>query len=133
MKNNPIEVGEHPDMTTLVVFQKDNNLDRKDNLGELPAKPAVFAMCGRINGQPVNPRYVGETENLQKALQKLFDKDEPPPEGNEAFKAFMLSIKLKQVVYALLPDASAEERTQKKEEWQKRYDPQCDKDMNAVY
>jgi hypothetical protein len=133
MENNYVDVAATPLVQSLVIYQKDNNLDQKDNLDLLPAEPAVYAVCGRINNQAANPRYVGETDNLQEAIKSHFDPKRPAPEGNECFKAFMLSIKIKALIYELLPDSSGEERANKREEWVKKHKPTCNEALNEIH
>jgi hypothetical protein len=53
----------------MIVQQKDNNLDGIDNLDQLPGKPTVFAVCGRVNGKPANARYA--IRNLQNEIRSL--------------------------------------------------------------
>ncbi|MBD0259619.1 MAG: hypothetical protein ICV83_28195 [Cytophagales bacterium] len=116
---------------SLVLFQKDNNLDGKDNLGSLPEAPAVYAICGRVNGTPANPRYVGETDDLQRAVRMHFEASEPGQD--ECFKEFMLSIKTKVLLYEVLPGSTGEERQAKKREWEATYKPVCTKELNEVH
>lgn len=133
MEHTYIKLDKDSQIQDLVIYQKDNNLDGKDNLNELPVKPAIYAICGRVNGQPVNPRYVGETENLQESVQSLFDKNAPAIEGNECFKEFMLSIKIKTIIYLAVPDLPDDERLKIKKEWQAKYDPKCNEELNEIH
>jgi hypothetical protein len=133
MEHNYIKTDSDLNIKQMVVQQRNNNLDNVDNLDEIPEGPAVYAMCGRVNGQPVNPRYVGETNNLQQAVKKLFDKDEPAPENNACFKEFMLSIKTKELVYVLVPDATEAERKEKKSAWINQFHPECNEVLNKVH
>src|SRR5258708_6283901 len=108
MEHNYISVGEQESITALVIFQKDNNLDGRDNLDSLPETPAVYALCGRVNNQPANARFVGESENLRRAIRQHFDPSASV--GDECLREFMLSIKTKTLLYELLPVSSHEER-----------------------
>ena len=44
----------------LTIYHKDYNLDKKDNLEEVPESPAVFGIFAIIHEKPVNCRYIGE-------------------------------------------------------------------------
>lgn len=131
MEHNYIKIEENSTVKTTILYQRDNNLDKKDNLETLPATPAVFAVCGRVNGEPVNPRFVGETDNLQQAVRKLFDPTEKF--SSECFRDFMLSIKTKQLVYELLPDTRQEERINIKNTWQEKFKPECNEQLNEIH
>ena len=132
MKHNYIDIHGEPGKKFQLLLQRDNNLDKHDNLDELPEEPAIYAICGRVNGVPANPRYIGETGNLRKEIKDLFDKNLPAPENNELFKAFVLSIKLKTLVYELIAD-TPERRKILKEDWLTRYPPVCNEELNAIY
>jgi len=131
MEHNYITLDEHSKIKRLMVFQKDNNLDGKDNLDTLPSSPAVYAVCGRVNGQPANPRFVGETENLREAVKLHFDKSETGID--EYFKEFMLSIKSKELLYEELPDSSQDDRMLLKKKWESKFNPQCNKELNEIH
>jgi hypothetical protein len=49
-------------------------------MDQLPGQPAVYAICGQVNGLPANPRYIGETDNLRKAIIGHFDKQQTGPD-----------------------------------------------------
>ena len=133
MDHNLIKLDDESDIQNLVINQKDNNLDELDNLDELPSAPAVFMVCGRVNGEPANPRYVGEADNLQSVIKGFFDKSTPAPEGNDCFKEFMLSIKTKELVYQLLTDVSKEGRETKRIVWSDKYQPKCNEALNEIH
>jgi len=109
-----------------VLFQKDNNADGKDNLDMLPGLPAVYAVGERVNGQAANLRYIGEAGNLRESIKKHFDKTHS--EEDECFKEFMLSIKIKVLIYELIPSSTHEERLVIKKEWENRYKRDCNKE-----
>jgi hypothetical protein len=111
------------------IFHRDNNLDKKDNLNDLPAVAAVYAICGRVNGEPVNCRYVAECDNLSTAVRRLFEQQNEDDE----FHRFMLSIKTKELVYKTMPGSSAEERMSALEEWRMVLRPECTAEMNEVF
>ncbi len=100
------------------IFHKDYNLDKKDNLDELPESPAVFGIFSIIHEIPVHPRYVSSTDNLRKSVRELFEN----PEG-EGLKKFMQGPWIQMLCYEELPNASEEDRKQKEDEWVKKYDP----------
>lgn len=131
MEHNYIAIEEQTGINRVVLFEKDNNLDGQDNIDTLPDVPAVYAVCGRVNGKPANPRYIDATENLRQTIRSYFDRSQPAP--NECFKEFMLSIKIKELVYQLMPEASVEERAAAKEQWEKKYKPACNKELNQIH
>jgi hypothetical protein len=100
------------------IFHKDYNLDKKDNLDELPEKPAVFGIFSIIHETPVHPRYVGSTDNLRKSAREVFENP-----GGEGLKKFMQGPWIQMLCYEELPDSPEEERKQKEEEWIKKYEP----------
>lgn len=114
---------------SLVIYQRDNNIDGKDNLSLLPRGKAVYALSGRINGQPANYRMVGITDNLQQSIKQHFSSQEK----NECLKTFMQSIKIKMLTYRLAPDMSAEDMDNTLKEWQEQYKPDCNEQLNEVY
>jgi excinuclease UvrABC nuclease subunit len=114
---------------SLIIYQKDNNLDKLDNLDELPAAPGVYAICGRVNDKPANCRYIGETDNIREAIKSHFRRDEP----YECLREFMQSIKIKHLLYELTKDSNSKSRVLKKEEWEKEFKPTCNKELNEVH
>lgn len=131
MEHNYLELAQEPAVANLVIFQQDNNLDRKDNLDELPAEAAIYAVCGRVNGKPANARYVGETDNLREAIKKHFSASEPQP--SPCFREFMQSIKIKELVYQLMPGAGKGDRLLRKELWEEQYRPNCNEELNEIH
>jgi hypothetical protein len=113
----------------LVLQHKDYNLDKKDNLDDLPALPAVYAICGRVNGQPVNARFVGATEDLLSAVKSHFGETE----GNDMLRNYMRSIKIKMLLYKAMPYSTEEEREAARQEWENRMQPKCTDELNQVY
>lgn len=111
------------------LFKQDNNIDGKDNLDEVPASPAVYAIFGRINGEPANCRYVGESENLRNSIKKHFSDSEE----NDCLKEFMQSIKIKTMNFELLEAVSDSERVEKKNLWEDEFKPNCTKELNEVF
>ena len=97
------------------IFHKDYNLDKKENLDELPETPAVFGIFAIIHEVPIHPRYVGATDNLRKSVREVFEN----PEG-EGLKKFMQGPWIQMLCYEELPDSSEEDRKQKAEEWTRK-------------
>jgi hypothetical protein len=109
------------DLVKFEVWHKDYNLDKKDNLSEVPIEKAVFGIFGIVNEEPINCRYVGETDNLREAIKDVFEN--PPGEG---MKKFMQGPWIQMLVYELMPDAAKEDRVKAVEEWKQKYDPKID-------
>jgi len=101
------------------VYHKDYNLDKKDNLADIPAEAAVFGIFAIIHEKPVNCRYIGETENLQQAVRDLFEK----PEG-EGMTKYMQGPWIKMMLYEKMADAEA--RKKAVEDWTKEHKPKID-------
>ncbi|MEL6534713.1 MAG: hypothetical protein AAFQ98_04840 [Bacteroidota bacterium] len=110
------------------LLQKDNNLDKADNLDQLPTQGAVFAICGRVNGQAANARYVGFTANLQSEIKTLFDPN--TTHEDTLLKEFMLSIKLKMLVWQ---EATADQANALVEGWKSTMNPHFSEALNKVY
>jgi len=107
------------DTVQLTVYHKDYNLDKKDNLNELPTEPAVFGIFAIIHEKPVHCRYIGEAENLQSAVRDIFEN--PPSEG---LKVFMQGPWIQMLVYKKIADKN--ERVKAAEEWTKEHNPKID-------
>ena len=131
MEHHYIELDGKSGVKTLVIYHRDNNLDKKDNLNTLPPEPAVYALCGRVNGQPANPRYIGQTINLREKIIKHFDRNES--NSNKCLKEFMQSIKIKELIYQLMPDSTDYERVCKKKQWEDKYRPECTEALNKIH
>lgn len=100
------------------VYHKDYNIDKKDNLKDLPEEPAAFGIFGIIHEVPVHCRYVASTDNLRKSVKEVFEK----PEG-DGLKKFMQSPWIQMLCYDVMPGSSEEDRKAKEEEWIKEYEP----------
>lgn len=133
MEHNYIDLASESKIKELVIYCKENNLDGNDNLGELPEQPAVFAICGRVNGRAANPRFVDVTKDLQETIRNHFDQNVPAVEETECFKEFMTSIKIKVLIYMLLPAGTKVERMEIKEEWKTKFDPKCNRELNKIH
>jgi len=105
------------------VYHKAYNIDKKDNLGELPEEPAVFGIFGIIHEVPVHCRYVGSTDNLRKSVKDVFENP-----GTEGLKNFMQSPWIQMLCYDVMPGSSEEDRKKKEEEWTKEYEPKVNDD-----
>ncbi len=100
------------------VYHKDYNLDKKDNLDNLPEGPAVFGIFGIIHEIPIHPRYIASTDNLRKAVRKVFEN----PEG-EGMRKFMQGPWIQMLCYELLPGTNEEDRKTKEAAWTSEYKP----------
>ena len=120
---------ENTKVVDFLLYKADNNLDKVDNLNDLPNEKAVYAISGRINGKPANCRYVGECDNLQSAIRLHFS----DAETDHCLRQFMQSIKIKTLDYVLLPGSTQAERDQIKTEWKVTYKPECNEQLNKVF
>jgi len=102
------------------IYHRDYNLDKKDNLDELPQVKAVFGIFAITHKKPVNCRIVDETENLQARIRELFE--DPEKEGDGMVK-FMQGPWIKLLIYELMPNSSNKERLEKLVQWQAKYKP----------
>ncbi|MCG8318427.1 MAG: hypothetical protein MI921_02895 [Cytophagales bacterium] len=127
--HNYIQLSDDVEIKYVVLYKKDNNLDELDNLNELPEQAAVYAICGRVNGQPVNPRFVGVTSNLKESIMKHFDSSE----SHDCLRQFMQSIKIKSLIYKVLEDSGEEQREKAKLHWQDKYKPECNEMLNEIH
>jgi hypothetical protein len=105
------------------IYHRHYNLAGKDNLEELPAEKAVFGVFGIVGGEPVNCRYIGETDNLRKAIQELFDN--PPGNG---MKRFMQGAWIQMLQYEIMPSASPTEMRKAVEDWTLLHKPLVEED-----
>ena len=121
------------DLRHTILYEKGNNLEGKDNLSDLPAEPAVYAICGRVNGQPANPRFVGEADNLQEAVKNHFSTAEAVTEDLKCVNDFIHSIKTKVLVYQIATGITEDARRRIKERFIEMYEPRCNEEMNTVY
>lgn len=129
MTHNYVEIVEKNGIQKIVLQHKDYNIDKNDNIEEIPPLPAVYALCGRVNGQAVNPRYVGCSENVQDAVKSHFSENEV----NECLKNFMQSIKTKVLIFQTMPGSTERERQEIKLQWINKMTPNCTDDLNRVY
>jgi len=110
-------------LVKIEIFHKDYNLDKKDNLSELPTERAVFGIFGIVNEEPINCRFIGESENLQQAVKDVFEN--PTSEG---LKKFMQGAWIQMLLYELMPDSSKEDREKIVTEWSQKHDPKIDEE-----
>jgi len=108
-------------LSRMEVWHKEYNLDKKDNLHNVPDGKAVFGIFAIVNEEPVNCRYVGETENLRATVADLFAN--PPGTG---LKKFMQGPWIQMLQYQLLPDSDAAERQKLAADWAEQYQPKFD-------
>lgn len=100
------------------VFHKDYNIEGKDNLNELPEKPAVFGIFAIIHETPVHPRYIGTTDNLRKTIKDIFEN----PKG-EGLRKFMQGSWIQMICFELIPGLTEEEKRIKENFWIDEYRP----------
>ena len=131
MEHHYLDISQYPDSKRTILHEKDNNLDKEDNLDSLPEEAAVYAICGRVNGQVANTRHVGETKNLKRTIRECFN----PNSGilSDCVREFVLSIKTKELIYEVASGLSEEQRVEKKNNWEKQFKPQCNEVLNKVY
>ncbi|GAA0894228.1 hypothetical protein GCM10009122_39080 [Fulvivirga kasyanovii] len=103
------------------IWHEQFNLDGKDNLEELPNEKAVFGVFGIVNDEPINCRFIGESENLRDTVKTLFEA--PPSEG---MKKFMQGPWIQMIKYDLLPESGDQERKKAVDEWTTKYHPKID-------
>ncbi len=105
------------------IWHADYNLQRRDNLSDLPVEKAVFGIFGIVDDEPVNCRYVGETENLQATVRQLFT--EPVSEG---LGKFLTGPWIKMLQFLEAPESSLGKRKELVKEWEGKYNPAIDKE-----
>ena len=95
------------------------------NLDNLPKRKAVYAIFAQNKDtkEPINCRYVGETDNLEERTKTHFSDNE----SNEKLREFMQSDKTVMMVYEMLPDSDKKERLAKESEWINKYKPEYNK------
>ncbi|MCF6268137.1 MAG: GIY-YIG nuclease family protein [Melioribacteraceae bacterium] len=95
------------------------------NLDDLPQRKSVYAIFAQSKDslEPINCRYVGETDNLEERTKAHLSENEQ----NECLRKFMQSDKTKLMIYELLPNSDKAERLQKEKEWITAYNPECNK------
>jgi len=113
----------------IILHERNNNFEGKDNLDKLPEEPAIYAICARINGESVNCRYVGEASNLRQSIKKHFTEFESHP----CLAEFMQSIKIKSLRYSLVLDTNRQDILKIKKVWEENYKPECNKQLNKVH
>lgn len=129
MAHHFIHIADNQTIKSVVLLQSANNLDRSDNLDDLPEEAAVYAICGSINNLPVNCRYVGITKNLRLSIKKHFEM----ADSSVCLQNFMHSIKTKQLIYEVVFRATTSDLEEKKEKWSKLYKPYCSEILNRIY
>lgn len=130
MEHHYVTADQPSSVRVVNIRHKTNSLDQADSTHELPEEPAVFVVTGRVNGQPANPRYVGRTLNLRETVEGLFDANQAAPADHDCFKQFMLSIKLKVLLYE---PTAPELLDGKQAEWQQKFKPACNEVLNEIH
>lgn len=105
------------------IWHGDYNLDKKDNLAELPREEAVFGIFAIVNDEPVNCRFIGFAGDLQESVRSLYD--HPPGEG---LKKFMQGPWIQMLVYEPMAAASEDQKKAAVTQWTGRYLPGVDED-----
>lgn len=105
------------------IYHADYNLSGKYNLNNIPNESAVFGVFGIVDDEPINCRFVGETENLKEAISDLFTS--APSIGMETF---MQGPWIKMLVYDLVPDLDKNQRAEIARTWENIYKPNIDDD-----
>lgn len=116
-------------MTEVLLFKKDNNLDGKDNLDSLPPGKAIYGLFGRINGRPANCRFIGTTENLREAVKHHFS----DRETKVCLRTFMQSIKIKFLVYQPLTNEKPADIEGIQMDWEQKFKPDCNDELNRIH
>ncbi|GEM_PF-967522 len=85
----------------------------------VPSMPAVYAILsdGQAGSDHKRCRYVGFTENLREAVLKHFQ----PYEPNVPLRYFMLSSKLKYLLYELVSATDIKSLSNRTEEWMEEF------------
>jgi hypothetical protein len=85
----------------------------------VPRQPAVYAILsdGEVGSSNKRCRYVGFTEDLRDAVLKHFQPGEPIV----PLRYFMLSSKLKYLLYELLPNNDKSVLFKRTEEWMEEF------------
>lgn len=129
MNHNYLNLEEETDAHVLVIEHENYNLDGRDNLDEIPDKKGVYAICGRVNGKPVNARWVGQADNLQEAVKNHYSDNET----NASLRDYMRSIKTKALIYKCMPKAALNELEEAQEGWKAQFNPECTPELNKVF
>ena len=103
------------------IWHKEYNLEKKENLNEIPDQKAVFGVFGIVNEEPINCRYIGETENLQEAVKELFENPQ-----SKGMKEFMQGPWIQMLVYETMPESTEQERQKLCTNWIQEYKPNID-------
>ncbi len=111
------------EIVKLEIWHKDYNLDKKDNLDEVPKEKAVFALFGIVDDEPINCRYISEAENLMDAVKEVFENPQ-----SEGMKNFMQGPWIQMLVYELMPESSKEDREKVVSNWEQEHNPKIDDD-----
>jgi len=107
----------------LEIFHREFNIDNKDNLSEIPDKPAVFGVFAVINDTPVHPRYIGSCENLQKKVRELYESP-----NSEGLRKFMQEEWIQMLCYEIVDNLTSEQLLEKERKWISFYKPGVDSD-----
>ena len=107
----------------LEAWHRDYNLAHKHTLDTIPQEPAVFALFGIVDNEPVNCRYVASTQNMQAAITQLFEN--PHTTG---MKMFMQGPWIKLLQYQTFPGTPSGEMQRIVDEWIQQFKPSIDEE-----
>lgn len=110
-------------VTETEIFHKDFNLDKKDNLTDLPEEKGVFGIFAIVNEKPLNCRVILKSDNIRKSVTELFEN--PPSDG---MKKFMQGPWIPMCIYQLMPESDKSEMDQTVEEWTNEHKPNIDEE-----
>ncbi len=92
------------------------------NLDNLPESPAVYAFWAKSEkSQPINCRYVGQTDNLRRRIKEHFSNSS----HNECLKEFIDSGKAIILEYMEMVDSTEHRRLNTEKEWIFLRSPKC--------
>jgi hypothetical protein len=100
------------------VRHRDFDIEGCDNMELLPDERAVFGLFAMIRDEPVNCRYIGQTQDLQRAVRSLYESPE-----TEGLRRFMQGPWVKLLQYTIMTGSSEEMRQAEVREWVSRHRP----------
>lgn len=115
--------------TAFQLKNKLHSIDGEDNLDQVPELPAIYAVCGRVNGETANCRYLGKCKNLREAVANHY----LPSEADACFQEFMDSIKTKVLVYKTFNKADDQRVASEYAELQRSVKINCSEKLNQVF
>ncbi|MBC9929284.1 hypothetical protein [Chitinophaga qingshengii] len=104
------------DIRSMVMASAGSLIAGKENLSDIPAIPAVYAICARVNGRPANCRFIGETDDLKKSLHHHFGEEEQ----SRRLYSFMRSAKQKVLIYLPMDGEEPAKRCSTEKYWKEK-------------